>query len=271
MKPVENFPPAESTLKTEEQMQEFTLKAAVGQEDNMATQVLIELCNKTQRPPRYLDEIKVRYYFDISEVLENGGSVEDITVRPDYDQMKSDTDGKYVVSYEIVQYDDKGCCYLELTWPDYEFYGTLQYQFALMDTVQNAEYTFIWDPTNDYSRSKLKTAKELDVPLNVAPDYTDSLTMYVEGEKVWGVEPDGADSPEPDSDVMYGDVDCNKSVDVLDAVMLARLVAEDTETGVTDEGKLNADCKKDGKTDMNDLRQLLKYLADLIPYQTLGK
>ncbi|MBQ8921839.1 MAG: glycoside hydrolase family 9 protein [Oscillospiraceae bacterium] len=271
MKPVSNFPPAESTTKTDEELLEFTLKAAVGQEDNMATQVLIELCNQTQRPPRYLEDIKVRYYFDISEVLKNGGSVEDITVRPDYDQMKSDTDGKYVVSYEIVQYNDEGGCYLELTWPDYEFYGTLQYQFALMDTVQNAEYTFVWDPSNDYSRSKLKTATEIGVPLNVAPQYTDGLTMYAEGELVWGVAPEDApDQPEVEKSAAYGDVDCNEEVNILDAVMLARLVVEDTATGVTDQGKLNADCKKDGKTTSADLTALLKYLSGLIPYTTLG-
>ena len=271
-----DFPPKESSYKTDDEMLEFTLKAAVGQEDNMATQVLIELCNQTGRPPRYLDDIKVRYYFNIEEVLKNGGSVEDITVRPDYDQMKADTDGEYVVSYEIVQYDDKGGCYIELTWSGYEFYGTLQYQFALMDTVQNAEYTFIWDPTNDYSRKGVKTAKELGVPLNVAPQLTDALTMYVEGEQVWGIDPDGNAAetlPSADSKVKYGDIDENGKVDVADAVLLARMVAQDPDVAaeITDNGRANADVKPDGKFDNDDATLLLKYLAHLAPYSDLGK
>ncbi len=66
------------------------------------------------------------------------------------------------------------------------------------------------------------------------------------------------------SDGKPGDVDCNGTVDVLDAVMLCRIAAEDTETGVTDQGKKNADC--DGKIGVTpaDVAQLLKYLAGLL-------
>ena len=279
MKPEENFPPLESSYKTDDEMQEFTLKAAIGQEDNMATQVLVEICNKTQRPPRYLDEIKVRYYFDISEVLANNGSVDDLKVRIDYDTMKSDSNGEYQVTTEIVQYDDKGGCYVEMTWPDYKFYGPLQFQFAIMDDVQNDEYTFIWDPTNDYSRGDLKTAKELGVSLNVAPVYYDKLTMYVEGQQVWGIDPQGVgpdDSPvvEPTDKVMYGDVDCNGEVNIMDAVLLARIVGDDNtlkDTDVSEQGKLNADVTHDGATDANDLTKIMNYLAGKIKITALSK
>ncbi|MBQ8922089.1 MAG: cellulase family glycosylhydrolase [Oscillospiraceae bacterium] len=66
-----------------------------------------------------------------------------------------------------------------------------------------------------------------------------------------------------------GDVDCNGSIDVLDAVMLARIASEDTGTGVTDQGKKNADC--DGKSGVNagDLQALLKYLAGLLTEKDL--
>ena len=80
--PEADFPPSEESLKGK--IEEFTLKAAVGQEDNMATQVLIEIANLTSQPPRYLDDIKVRYYFNISELLKNGQSIKNIEVRPDY-------------------------------------------------------------------------------------------------------------------------------------------------------------------------------------------
>jgi len=63
--------------------------------------------------------------------------------------------------------------------------------------------------------------------------------------------------------VFLGDTDCNGEVDVLDAVLLARVTAEDTETGITDQGKLNADCNRDGSATPVDLSVLLKFLAGL--------
>ena len=63
-------------------------------------------------------------------------------------------------------------------------------------------------------------------------------------------------------DLLLGDVDCNNEVNVLDAVMLARVAAEDTETGVTEQGKLNADMNLDGSVLPADLRILLRILAN---------
>lgn len=264
----ENFPPKEADMKGE--VTEFTLAAAIGQEDNMATQVLLEICNQTSIPPRYLDDIRVRYYFSIAELLKNGQSIDNIEVRIDYDEMKSDTNGEYEVTYELVQYNDAGDCYIELIWPAYQFYGTLQFQFALMDTAQNDEYTFIWDPTNDYSRSGLQTAEEIGIPLNEAPEFYDLCTMYVEGEQVWGTAP--ASAPvNPTGKLHYGDVDCNGVVDLSDAILTARYVAEDATVVVSQQGVLNADCAKNGMIDAADLTRILQYLAKLIDESALGK
>jgi len=63
---------------------------------------------------------------------------------------------------------------------------------------------------------------------------------------------------------LLGDADCSGEVDVLDAVMLARVAAEDTETGITEQGKLNADCNLSGNVEPKDLTLLLKHLANII-------
>ncbi|MBQ8920759.1 MAG: glycoside hydrolase family 9 protein [Oscillospiraceae bacterium] len=84
------------------------------------------------------------------------------------------------------------------------------------------------------------------------------------------------DDPQPHDDVDWGNVDCSQEatvelrVNVLDAVMLARIASEDTDTGVTAQGKLNADVEYDGNIKSNDLTKLLKYLAGSIPYSDLG-
>ncbi len=70
---------------------------------------------------------------------------------------------------------------------------------------------------------------------------------------------------------LLGDTDCNGEVNVLDAVLLARTVAEDPNAGITDEGKHNGDC--DGKTGIQtgDLTRLLKYLAGLLTQEEFEK
>lgn len=67
------------------------------------------------------------------------------------------------------------------------------------------------------------------------------------------------------SDTVFGDVDCNKDVNVADAVMLARFLAEDSGVTVTAQGKANAACFTDANGDLNadDLGALLEFLAGL--------
>ena len=65
-------------------------------------------------------------------------------------------------------------------------------------------------------------------------------------------------------ELLLGDTDCSGSVDILDAVLLARVAAEDTNCGITDQGKMNADVTRDGAVKTDDLTKLLKFLASLI-------
>ena len=64
--------------------------------------------------------------------------------------------------------------------------------------------------------------------------------------------------------IFRGDVNCDLVVDISDAVLLARFVAEDAEAKVTAEGKLNAEC--DGKAGLSgdDTIRILRYIAKLI-------
>ncbi|MBQ8920697.1 MAG: hypothetical protein IJ060_00865, partial [Oscillospiraceae bacterium] len=64
-------------------------------------------------------------------------------------------------------------------------------------------------------------------------------------------------------DQTSGDLTLDTEINVLDAVMLARLVVEDTSVEVTDAGRSNADINSDGKIKSDDLAALLKILADV--------
>ncbi|MBR0485476.1 MAG: glycoside hydrolase family 9 protein [Oscillospiraceae bacterium] len=256
-KPEENFPPSEESMKGE--IQEFTLKAAVGQEDNMATQILIEIANLTSQPPRYLEDIKVRYYFNISELLKNGQTLDNIEIRSDYDEMKSSTDGKYVVGYNLVQYNEEGDCYLEMSWDGYQFYGDLQVQFALMDTTQNSDYKFVWDSSNDYSRNAIRTATEIGKELNEAPELTDAITMYIDNELVWGTPPEGSETV---SEPVWGDADCSGEADILDVIVVNKAILGKEE--ISAQGMMNADINQNSIPDSTDSLNIMKLIVGLL-------
>ena len=65
--------------------------------------------------------------------------------------------------------------------------------------------------------------------------------------------------------LLPGDADCSGVIDVSDAVMLARYVAEDSDVRITETGKRNADCNKNGNPDSEDVILILQYIAKLIP------
>ena len=61
-----------------------------------------------------------------------------------------------------------------------------------------------------------------------------------------------------------GDVNEDTVIDISDAVLLARFVAEDNEANVSSQGKRNADVNRNGSPDSDDVVVLLKYIAKTI-------
>ncbi|MBP0967825.1 MAG: silent information regulator protein Sir2, partial [Oscillospiraceae bacterium] len=63
---------------------------------------------------------------------------------------------------------------------------------------------------------------------------------------------------------LAGDVNTDSTIDVADAVLLARFLAEDNTANVSAEGQKNADVNRSGKPDSGDITLILKYIALLI-------
>ncbi len=77
----------------------------------------------------------------------------------------------------------------------------------------------------------------------------------------------------PSAAPMLGDVDDNGKVDILDGVLLARLVGDDStlkREDITDRGKLNADVTQDGRVQINDLDKLMRVFAKYDTLPTAG-
>ncbi len=76
------------------------------------------------------------------------------------------------------------------------------------------------------------------------------------------------------TEIVWGDVDVNGEVNVMDAVLLARVVGSDETLRTADytaQGKANSDVLYDGTITPADLARLMNYLAKLISYSDLGK
>lgn len=66
-----------------------------------------------------------------------------------------------------------------------------------------------------------------------------------------------------------GDANCDGSIDVSDAVLIARFAAEDKTAVITDQGKQNADVTGDGNLTSDDTSRILLYIAKKIGYEAL--
>lgn len=86
---------------------------------------------------------------------------------------------------------------------------------------------------------------------------TFTIVPFVNGSAVTTVN--------PVSELMlWGDADCSDQIDISDAVLTAKFVAEDAGASITDQGKLNADTNGDGNITLEDTELILKRIAKKI-------
>ena len=257
MKPQADFPPKE------EEKQSFFVEALVNQENTERTQFTVRVTSAQTQPPAYLNGFKARYYFNISELLEHGQSIDDVSVEIYYDQIESDTKGEYSSSVTGPHKVDDETYYIEMDWGDYKFFGTRDIQLGLI-AAQDSEFKSNWDPTNDYSREGLEKSDFFGETLNI-PLYYNGKLVYgnpVDGDTEPPVtEPSGNPSDEPGS-VNYGDVNGDGKVDVTDLSVLAIYLADGA--GIADSNMKAADVDGSGKVNLGDLARLRQYLSKII-------
>ena len=67
----------------------------------------------------------------------------------------------------------------------------------------------------------------------------------------------------PAAPLLRGDCNCSNMVDVSDAVLLARFLAEDRAAKLSEQGRKNADCNADGDLTGEDVISILRKIAKL--------
>ncbi len=99
------------------------------------------------------------------------------------------------------------------------------------------------------------------------PEETTTTTTTTTTETTTATETTTTVSAPTAQKTMTGDVNCSGAVDVSDAVLLARFIAEDVTANITQNGKLNADCDGDGTITSADTLQILRYIAKMITFE----
>ncbi len=143
--------------------------------------------------------------------------------------------------------------------------GTLKDQ-SLSGSVSAAEQTAgttttTTETTTVTTTEETTTISETTVTEPTTAETTTSESTTTETTTVSTVSETSA--PETGARLL-GDVNCSGKVDVSDAVLLARVIAEDPEAIVSREGLRNADTNRNGNPESDDVILILKYIAHLI-------
>lgn len=236
-----SFPPTETP-----KWNEFFMRASINQSAESFTEIKAYAMNHSAWPARTITNLSYNYYFDITELVEAGCSIDDVSVKVGNDQHSGDK-GKISIS-DPIHYDGN-IYYVKLTFADgsvvmptgqSEHRSECQFRISIPDALKDADGNRVtWDATNDYSYQQLVQGGEdamIDTPY---------ITMYDGDKLIWGIEPDGTtpeDTTGPEEiSTLSGDINVDGKFNVSDLVMLNEYLLNAYELVVSEQGGKNAD------------------------------
>jgi hypothetical protein len=293
----ENFPPEEKASSSDEEGGTGYWVEALGldvrNDDNTgAVEISLKVYSGLPKPSK---DITVRYYLDTSEVKDPSIIESKIL----YDQASVEIKGASSEITKLTKWDKMdNVYYVELKWNDCTFANSgKKTQFSVgfygkgyTDPATNKYVVYDWDPTNDWSFETLKLGVKSDFfAVEDPPEVpNDHICIYDDGVLVGGTEPDGTKpeeaptepkNPAPteattktttepttkapsDETVLYGDVNEDKTVDILDVIALNKYLLGISKLQV--QQQKNADVDVSGTVDANDSLNILKYALEII-------
>lgn len=250
--------------------EEFYVEAMIKQDSASGTTVSLKFTNHTAWPARVIDNMSYRYYVDLSEVIANGFTADDVTIRVDRDQSSMYSDVTPATVSKMQHYDGN-IYYVEVTYPDGRAVmpiSTGRCQCETMLALVYPNYGTGWDSSNDYSNIGLNEDDGV---------ISKNITVYENGTLIFGTEPDGTtgkgsisasnsgntgsttDDKEELSTVK-GDVNCDKGVNIKDVVLIKKYLL--SMTSPTAQGIKNSDMNEDNSVNIIDavlvVREVLK-------------
>lgn len=259
MKPTTDFPPTPESIGEEGGGNDYWVNAC-GIDDLNAdgagvTKVsFMVMTNSTKTA----DKTSVRYYFNSKEI----SNVDNVKASELYDQSATEAgdmgaDGIISGPYKYDKLADT--YYVEIAWDGYNIANSgKKYQFTV-----GLYYGDKWDPSNDWSYDGLKMFEEDDAFFGTGNEVrTDNICVYNDGVLVGGIEPDGTKPVQPEkpttepttepttkptqSDIVYGDANCDGKVDISDAVLVKCYLINSKKYSLTESGLAKADVQGTG-------------------------
>jgi hypothetical protein len=264
---VADFPPPETGHI------EYYMEAKVENENEQGVELKFTIHIEPCLPPRLESGFEARYYLDIDELLTEGKTISSIKTQVYYDEQGMLYGGPSVVLEAPVAVDEaNGIYYIPVNWGSAEMVGKRELQFVIQ-IIQ--DYTIggsnpVWDGTNDYSRQGLggEYSESPRIPI-----FKDGVLVY--GEPVPGDDttptPTPSATPTPtqttppgDCPFVNGDVDGDDSIDIVDALLIARFYVHLNPDGFEE---CAADVNGDGNVTITDALLVAQCYVNLIPCQ----
>lgn len=279
--PLADFPQAETP-----KWAEWEIGATLNGKGDSYSEIKTWTMNHTAWPARVAENISFNYYFDVSEVLAAGLSVDDISVKIGSQQYQEGQQGYATISgpykyegdpsgntyYAKIQFEDGRAI---MPTGQSEHRDEVQFRISIPDAVNGQSTKGAWDPTNDWSYSGIEDAPN---ELKLKSALNDHITMYVDDVLVWGTEPDGttpsvtdpatkptSPSSSSDDDILWGDANTDGAVDIADAVCVASYVGDSKNNGLSAKGLSNADVQSNGNgVNASDALAIQQFLAGIV-------
>lgn len=250
--PLADFPPTETP-----KWAEWEVAAVLNGSGNSYTEIKAWAMNHTAWPARVAENISYNYYFDVSEILAAGLSIDDITIKSGSQQYQEGQQGYATVTGPFKYEGDPtgNTYYAKIQFLDgraiqptgqSEHRDEVQFRISIPDAINGQSTAGAWDPTNDWSYAGVEDATDL----KKADSLNDHITMYVDNVLVWGTEPDGT-TPDDISE-LKGDINLDGKYNVADLVKLNLYLIKDKKTKVDNQGGINADMNGDSKLNIFD-------------------
>ena len=164
----------------------FYIEALSNQESTQSSQITVTLHADTTQPPQYVTGLKVRYFFDISELIAVGQSISAVSCAIYYDQNASNGSGPIAVHGPTAWNGSSTIYYYEFDWSAYALWTTRDLEFGIIAAIAS-DYLFHWNPANDWSYQGITTTKAV----------TNYIPVHHNGVLVFGQEPTGSITPTP--------------------------------------------------------------------------
>ena len=230
---------------------EYYVMAGINASGSNFLEVKALLHNQSGWPAKVGDKLSFRYFVDISEVINAGYSVDDISISTNYNAGAT-VSGLH--PWDV----DNNIYYVLADFTGTKIYpgGQPAFKKEIQFRIAAPLNTGFWDNNNDYS---FKDIKGVSSGNTVQSQY---IPVYDNGILVYGLEPVGGNE-DPDPTIKYGD--CNKDgfVDALDLFEMKKHLI-DLRNTYYDYMDLNTDNYIDA-IDLAILKQYLLGYIDKLP------